>query len=105
MLGDKQQQTTESGSTALQAGRDINIRGLSVGEVRELCILFLRDNFPQLREEAKRTAEEQVRAFAAGLESRLANDAASIALVLSSFILFSLHHLLSYKRQNIKGLP
>lgn len=80
MLGDKQQQTTESGSTALQAGRDINIRGLSVGEVRELCILFLRDNFPQLREEAKRTAEEQVRAFAAGLESRLANDAASIAL-------------------------
>jgi hypothetical protein len=80
MLGDKQQQTTESGSTALQAGRDINITGLSVGEVRELCILFLRDNFPQLREEAKRTAEEHVRAFATNLESRLANDAASIAL-------------------------
>lgn len=80
MLGDKQQQTSESGSTALQAGRDINITGLSVGEVRELCILFLRDNFPQLREEAQRTAEEQVRTFAAGLEARLANDAASIAL-------------------------
>lgn len=80
MLGDKQQQTSDSGSTALQAGRDINITGLSVGEVRELCILFLRDNFPQLREEAKRTAEEQVRTFAAGLEARLANDAASIAL-------------------------
>ncbi len=80
MLGDKQQQTTENGSTALQAGRDINITGLSVSEVHELCILFLRDNFPQLREEAKRTAEEQVRAFATGLEARLANDAASIAL-------------------------
>jgi hypothetical protein len=80
MLGDKQQQATESGSTALQAGRDINIRGLSMGEVRELCILFLRDNFPQLREEAKRTAEEHVRAFATTLETRLANDAASIAL-------------------------
>ena len=79
MLGDKQQQTTEGGSTALQAGRDINIRGLSVSEVRELCIVFLRDNFPQLREEAKRTAEEQVRAFATNLEARLANDAASIA--------------------------
>lgn len=79
MLGDKQQQTTESGSTALQAGRDINISGLSVSEVRELCILFLRDNFPQLREEAKRTAEEQVRAFATSLETRLANEAASIA--------------------------
>lgn len=79
MLGDKQQQTTESGSTALQAGRDINITGLSVSEVRELCILFLRDNFPLLREEAKRTAEEHVQTFAVGLEARLANDAASIA--------------------------
>lgn len=80
MLGDKQQQKTESGSTALQAGRDINIHGLTVSEVKELCILFLRDNFPQLREEAKRTAEEQVRAFATNLEARLANDAANIAL-------------------------
>lgn len=80
MLGDKQQQTTEGGSTALQAGRDINVHGLSVSEVRELCILFLRDNFPQLREEAKRTAEEHVRAFATTLENRLVNDAASIVL-------------------------
>jgi hypothetical protein len=80
VLGDKQLQTTESGSAALQAGRDINIHGLSVSEVRELCIVFLRDNFPQLREEAKRTAEEQVRAFATQLEARLANDAANIAL-------------------------
>ena len=80
MLGDKQQQTSDGGSTALQVGRDINITGLSVSEVRELCVLFLRDNFPQLREEAKRTAEEHVRTFAAGLEARLANDAASIAL-------------------------
>lgn len=80
MLGDKQQQTTENGATALQAGRDINIHGLSVSEVRELCVLFLRDNFPKLREEAKLTAEEHVRSFAAGLEDRLANDAASIAM-------------------------
>ena len=80
MIGDKQQQTTESGSTALQAGRDINFHGLSVAEVRELCILFLRDNFPQLQEEAKRVAEEHVRAFATSLENRLANDAASIVM-------------------------
>lgn len=80
MLGDKQVQTTEGSATALQAGRDINIHGLSVGEVRELCILFLRENFPQLREEARRTAEEQVRAFATTLENRLANEVATIAL-------------------------
>jgi hypothetical protein len=80
MLGDKQEQITEVGSTALQAGRDINVHGLSVSDVRELCVLFLRDNFPKLREEAKRTAEEHVRMFANGLEQRIANDAASIAL-------------------------
>lgn len=80
MLGDKQQQTTENGSTALQAGRDIIFTGPSVSDIQDLCIIFLQNNFPQLREEAKRTAEEQVRAFAAHLEERLANDAASIVL-------------------------
>lgn len=80
MLGDKQEQATESGSTALQAGRDIIFHGPSVTEVRELCVLFLRDNFPKLREEAKLAAEEHVRSFAANLEDRLAKDAASIAL-------------------------
>jgi hypothetical protein len=80
MLGDKQQQTTEGSSTAIQAGRDVTIHGLSVSEVRELCVLFLRNNFPELREEARRTAEEHVRAFAATLENRLVNDSASIVL-------------------------
>lgn len=79
MVGDKQQQAAEGGSTALQAGRDINYHGLSVSEVRELCILFLQENFPQLREEARRTAEEHVQAFSATLGSRLADDAAAIA--------------------------
>jgi hypothetical protein len=80
MLGDKQVQSTEGGSAAIQAGRDINIQGLSFSEVRELCLMLLRDNFPKLKEEARRTAEEHVRLFANGLEQRLANDAASIAL-------------------------
>ncbi len=80
MLGDKQLQTTESGATALQAGRDIHIHGPSVSEVRELCILYLRDDFPQLKEEARRAAEEHVRAFATTLENRLANDVTSIVL-------------------------
>jgi hypothetical protein len=80
MLGDKQEQSAEAGSTAIQAGRDVNIHGLSVSEVRELCVLFLRNNFPQLREEAKKAAEDQVRMFAANLEARLVNDAASIVL-------------------------
>lgn len=80
MLNNSQDQIADSGSTAIQAGRDVNYHGLSVTEVRELCTLFLKSNFPELREEAKRTAEEHVRAFASALETKLVNEAASIVL-------------------------
>ena len=80
MLNSPQDQIVEGGSTAIQAGRDVNYHGLAVAEVRELCTLFLKNNFPELREEARRTAEEHVRAFASTLETRLVNDAASIVL-------------------------
>lgn len=80
MLGDKQEQSADTGSTAIQAGRDVHYHGLSVTEVRELCALFLRNNFPELREEARRTAEEHVKSFANTLEQKLVNDAASIVL-------------------------
>lgn len=78
MFGEKQEQKTESGSTAIQAGRDVNIHGLSVAEVRDLCQLFLQNNFPQLREEARIIAEQHVREFTSTLENRLVKDAASI---------------------------
>jgi hypothetical protein len=80
MLSKDQEQTAEGGSTAIQAGRDVHYHGLSVAEVRELCTLFLRKNFPELREEARKTAEEHVRQFATTLEERLINDASSIVL-------------------------
>ncbi len=81
MVGDKKQdQQADGGSTAIQAGRDVNYHGLSVAEVKEICILVLRDNFPQLREDARVTAEQHVKTFADLLESRIANDAASIVL-------------------------
>ena len=80
MLNSPQDQIVEGGSTANQAGRDIIYNGLSVTEVRELCALFLKNNFPELQEEARRTAEEYVKAFALNLEARLVNDAASIVL-------------------------
>jgi hypothetical protein len=80
MLGDSQKQIVDGGSAAIQAGRDINIHGLSVIEVRDLCSLFLRENFPQLREEAKLAAEEHVREFTEKLASRLIDSASSIAV-------------------------
>lgn len=80
MLSKDQEQKVESNSTAIQAGRDVNYHGLSVAEVKELCVLFLRNNFPELQAEARRIAEEQVRVFASSLENRLALDAASIVI-------------------------
>ena len=80
MLGNKQDQSANAGAVAIQAGGDVNYHGLSVAEVRELCGLFLRNNFPELREEAKRAAQQHVESFAATLEARLINDAATILL-------------------------
>lgn len=80
VLGDKQDQAAAAGAVAIQAGRDVNYHGLSVAEVRELCALFLRNNFPELREEARRAAEQHVRDFASALEQKLVSEAASIML-------------------------
>ena len=83
MLGKKQEQKTEENSTAIQAGGDINLtqnNGLRISEVKELCLLFLRDNFPALRDEAVREAQNNVERFATKLESELANKIGSIAL-------------------------
>lgn len=80
MIGDKQDQNVTNGSTAIQAGRDVHYHGLGVGEVRELCSLFLRENFPQLREEAAQAARDNVSRFAILLENRLLEDIGSILI-------------------------
>jgi hypothetical protein len=80
MLGNKQEQSASEGSVALQAAGDIHYNGLSLTEVRELCLLVLQNNFPKLREEAKQTAEQYVREFATILENKLVDNAASIVL-------------------------
>lgn len=83
MLGDKQNQTVESNGTAIQAGGNVSVTqnmGLSVAEVKELCLLFLRDNFPSLREEAIRAAEGNVQKFAASLEREIVEKSSKIVL-------------------------
>lgn len=83
MLGDKQNQTVESNGTAIQAGGNVTVTqnmGLSVTEVKELCLLFLRDNFPSLREEAIRAAEGNVQKFAASLEQKIVEKSGEIML-------------------------
>lgn len=70
MLGDKQKQDIGENAVALQAGRDLHV-GMSFSEVRELVHLFLRDNFPKLRDEARTVAEEQVKEMLRIFELRL----------------------------------
>ncbi len=81
MLGKNQDQNVAENSTAIQATGNVTVNnGLSVAEVKELCLLFLRDNFPALREEALREAEVNVRAFAQELEDKIAQNAQFITL-------------------------
>lgn len=83
MLGKKQEQTAEQNATAIQAGGNVTVNqnnGLTVAEVKDLCLLFLRDNFPALRDEAIRGAENNVKEFAVELESKIAQNAQFITL-------------------------
>lgn len=80
MLNDSQEQNVDGGSMAVQAGRDVHIHGLSVSDVRELCVLFLRDNFPKLQEDARRTAEDRVKEFATQLEAKIVNNLSSVVV-------------------------
>ncbi|MEI8603995.1 LPO_1073/Vpar_1526 family protein [Pseudoalteromonas sp. B160] len=83
MLGDKQKQEVGTDGTAIQAGGDVTLtqnNGLSVSEVKELCLLFLRDNFPALREEAINAAELNVQKFATKLEAKIVENAREIDL-------------------------
>ncbi len=83
MLSNKQEQNVGSESTAILAGGNVTLtqnNGLSVAEVKELCLLFLRENFPALREEAIKVAESNVQKFAASLESKLIEKSGEIVL-------------------------
>ena len=86
MLSNKQEQKVGSESTAILAGGNVTLtqnNGLSVAEVKELCLLFLRENFPALREEANKVAESNVQKFAASLESKIIEK--SVEIVLEKF--------------------
>ncbi|MBK5541483.1 hypothetical protein JFV28_20560 [Pseudomonas sp. TH05] len=77
MLGGKQDQTVGNGAIAVQATGNVSV-GMSFTEVRELCQLFLENNFPSLRAEAKAVAEDHVRQFSAKLEQRIIDAATQI---------------------------
>ncbi|OCH19278.1 LPO_1073/Vpar_1526 family protein [Aliivibrio logei] len=85
MFGDKQKQkqNVEAEGTAIQAGGDVTLtqnNGMNFTEVKELCLLFLRDNFPALRDEAIKAAEDNVRSFSEKLEAKIVEKSQNIVL-------------------------
>lgn len=72
MLDKDQQQIAEGGSVAIQAARDVVIQsGPSIADVTGLCDFLWKSNFPVLQEEARRVAEENVKAFASQLNKQI----------------------------------
>lgn len=72
-----QRQDASNGSTAIQAGGNVQY-GLTYTEVTSLMQMLMDANFPKLREEARRTAEESVREFAVTLQNKLLENEKSI---------------------------
>ena len=56
----------------------VNNYGLAVHEVRELALLFLKENFPQLRAEAMAAADNNVKNFIKTFEENLSKTIAGI---------------------------
>lgn len=80
MLEDTPRQTKPASTASRPRARGEDFYGLAASDVGEFCILFLRDNFPQLGQEARRLAHEQVLTFSMMLEQRLIQDAEGIDL-------------------------
>ena len=69
MIGDKQ---IGNGSVGIQADRDVTVNvGLVVAEVETLTKLFLKENFPKLRQDAMEAVRENVQQFMSKFEAQL----------------------------------
>ncbi|TWB56111.1 LPO_1073/Vpar_1526 family protein [Nitrospirillum viridazoti] len=81
MLGDKQEQKAEGGSTAIQAGNNIYIRqGMSIADAREVFQMLLRESLPFFQDEARKAAEQNFTRFAKTVEEKLYQRAGTVVL-------------------------
>lgn len=80
-------QVTVAGSITLNSdsiqhsGRDINVTqnyGVSINEVKELVEIFMKENLPKLREEAKQEANNNVQIFIDQLQDSLSKSLSKV---------------------------
>jgi len=71
----KEKQTVGDNSLGVQAGNNVVIHvtntGLTAADVREICLLLFKENFPHLKAEAVEAAKANVDAYIPILESRI----------------------------------
>lgn len=70
---DSQKQENSGGGVAIQAGGDVH-NGLSFSEVKEICQLYMQNNFPILRQEALDLSKQHVEDFGERLMQRLSKQ-------------------------------
>lgn len=77
MLNPMTEQTVNRSENVVQVAGSVEINnryGLAVHEVKELAQIFMRENFPVLREEAIAAAKENVQQFLGEFEHKLAQN-------------------------------
>lgn len=77
------EQNVNRSESVLQVGGNLEITnqyGLSVSEVKELVQIFMRENFPVLRDEAIATAQANVKIFLQQFEQKIAENPGRIDL-------------------------
>jgi hypothetical protein len=75
----KQTQKVLQNSTAVQAGRDVNI-GISYSDVKEIFFDLFKSNFPVLENKAKQNAQENVEYFESKVAEMVSNKIDEIDL-------------------------
>jgi hypothetical protein len=73
MFGNGQEQKVGHQSTAIQATGNVTI-GMNAMEVIALCKLLMENNFPKLREEARKVAEEYIKEFTEGIGRKIVEN-------------------------------
>lgn len=73
-MKNEQEQNVSNRSTAIQAGGDVHITGISVSEVRDIALDVFKSNFLDLSEEAKKIALQRAEEITEKIIQKMIND-------------------------------
>jgi hypothetical protein len=83
IMPNKQEQAVADGSIALQADQIKNVtinNGVQITEIIPICNQLFETNFPRLREEAAKIAQENVQSFSIALQASISENIETIVI-------------------------